>query len=111
MNALYRPILRTAAVRNVSLICRRPPSITPIARRPTFLSLKPAVIHARFVASSVTTRPGSQTIEHAATNVKEELGHSASDLAKAIAGANVTTDAVKDSSDQTFVSIEACQHN
>ena len=105
MNALYRPILRTAAIRNVPLLYRRPPPITPIARRTTFLGLKPAAVHARFVASSVSNRPASQTLEHAATNVKEELGHSATDLAKVIAGANVTTDAVKDSSDQSFVGV------
>ena len=47
-------------------------------------------------------RPGSQTLEHAATNVKEELGNSAADLAKVISGANVTTDSVSDT--ESFVS-------
>lgn len=50
-------------------------------------------------------RPGSQTLEHAATNVKEELGNSASDLAKVIAGANVTSTGIIDSSADTFVSL------
>jgi len=50
-------------------------------------------------------RPGSQTLEHAATNVKEELGNSASDLAKVIAGANVTTAGIVDSSADSFVSL------
>lgn len=40
----------------------------------------------RYVASSVSGRPGSQTFPHAALNVKEEAGNSAADLAKAIAG-------------------------
>ncbi|KDR73676.1 hypothetical protein GALMADRAFT_71965 [Galerina marginata CBS 339.88] len=102
MNALCRPILRSIAIRNVPRLHIRPP---PIARRPAFLGLTSTAIHARFVASSVTTRPGSQTLEHAATNVKEELGNSASDLAKAISGANVTTDAVTDSGAQSFLGI------
>jgi len=53
----------------------------------------------------VSGRPGSQTLEHAATNVKEELGNSASDLAKVIAGANVTQDAIADSSEDSFLGI------
>lgn len=58
----------------------------------------------RMVASQVSMRPGSQTLEHAATNVKEELGNSASDLAKTIAGANMTSDSVVDSGEASFVS-------
>ena len=49
-------------------------------------------------------RPASQTLEHAATNVKEELGNSAADLAKVISGANMTTDSVSDT--ESFVSAE-----
>jgi len=59
----------------------------------------------RFVASTVSFRPGSQSIEHAATNVKEELGNSAQDLAKVIAGANVAGDAISDSSADSFIGI------
>ena len=62
------------------------------------------ILHARPVASSVSGRPASQTLEHAATNVKEELGNSASDLAKVIAGANVTQDAIAPSGEASFVS-------
>lgn len=47
-------------------------------------------------------RPASQTLEHAAINVKEELGNSAADLAKVISGANMTTDSVSDT--ESFVS-------
>lgn len=57
------------------------------------------------VASSVSNRPGSQTLEHAATNIKEELGNSATDLAKGIAGANLTVDSVSDSSGDSFIGI------
>ncbi|KAJ2923222.1 hypothetical protein H1R20_g6399, partial [Candolleomyces eurysporus] len=59
----------------------------------------------RMVASQVSMRPGSQTLEHAATNVKEELGNSASDLAKTIAGANMTSDSVVDSAGASFIGI------
>lgn len=63
------------------------------------------LVQRRLVASSVTNRPGSQTLEHAATNVKEELGGTASDVAKIIAGANVTSDTVSDAKGtESFVS-------
>jgi len=61
-------------------------------------------IFLRSVASSVSGRPGSQTIQHAALNVKEELGNSASDLAKSIAGGNMTQDAVAPTN-RTFLGI------
>lgn len=59
------------------------------------------------VASSVTNKPASQTLGHAATNVKEELGDTAADVAKIIAGANVTTDAVSDTGTDSFLGITA----
>jgi hypothetical protein len=43
-------------------------------------------IIARTVASTVSNRPASQTFDHAALNIKEEAGNSASDIAKTIAG-------------------------
>jgi hypothetical protein len=61
-------------------------------------------LHVRSIASLVSGRPGSQTFDHAATNVKEELGNSAADLAKVIAGANVAQDAISNSSEDSFVS-------
>ncbi|TFK36366.1 hypothetical protein BDQ12DRAFT_633986 [Crucibulum laeve] len=90
MNTLFRPLLRTSAFRVPPLALRRS---QPIAR-PTVLNraiLNTTALHARTVASNVSMKPGSQTLEHAATNVKEELGNSATDLAKVIAGANVTS--------------------
>jgi hypothetical protein len=97
MNTFFRPLLRS--------------KLTPAIRRPQSIILRPrlvfTILHARYVASSVSGRPGSQTLEHAATNVKEELGNSASDLAKVIAGANVTEDTIADSSQASFVSNEA----
>ncbi|KAH9484434.1 Transmembrane protein 69 [Psilocybe cubensis] len=102
MNTLFRPLLRSVAVRNVPLAYRRPP---PIVRRPQFMGSTSILQQARLVASSVSGRPGSQSLEHAATNVKEELGNSAQDLAKMIAGANVTMDSVVDSSGASFIGI------
>lgn len=99
MNTLFRPILRTAALRSAPLAYRKPP---PIAR-PACLGVMSMLNQKRFVASTVSFRPGSQSIEHAATNVKEELGNSAQDLAKVIAGANVAGDAISDSSADSFV--------
>ncbi|KAF9014166.1 hypothetical protein BDQ17DRAFT_1386679 [Cyathus striatus] len=75
MNSLFRPILRPSAL-----------------RAPAFRSY-----------TSLAAR--SQTLEHAATNVKEELGNSASDLAKAIAGANVTQDSITNKGVQSFFGI------
>jgi hypothetical protein len=42
-------------------------------------------------------------LEHAALNIREEVGNSAADAAKVIAGGNVTIDSKPDSKDQTFV--------
>ena len=95
MNSLFRPILRSIVIRNTTLAIRPTP-------RPIRLGLTASFLQARNVASSVTTRPASQSLEHAATNVKEELGNSAADLAKVISGANVTTDSVSDT--ESFVS-------
>lgn len=56
----------------------------------------------RGVANSVSGRPGSQTAGHAAQNIREEVGQSAADLAKSIAGGNVFQDGVEPTQ-QTFV--------
>ncbi|KAK7694033.1 hypothetical protein QCA50_003609 [Cerrena zonata] len=58
----------------------------------------------RGVASQVSGRPGSQSFEHAATNIKEELGNSSADLARTIAGGNVFQDSVSPTQ-QTFLGI------
>lgn len=65
---------------------------------------QPGLNTARYVASQVTNRPGSQTPSHAATNIKEEAGNAASELAKHIAGANFPLDSVKPIN-QSFVSL------
>ncbi|KAJ7940140.1 hypothetical protein B0H13DRAFT_1936776 [Mycena leptocephala] len=84
MNTLVRPLRSTF-------------NRSPLAARHR-LSLRPAapLLHVRTEASSVGLKPGSQSLSHARQNIKEEAGNSASDLAKAIAGANVYS--VKDAS-------------
>ncbi|CAL1705664.1 unnamed protein product [Somion occarium] len=74
----------------------------------TFANTSPfhGQLFVRAVASQVSGRPGSQTFEHAATNIREELGSSSADLAKSIAGGNVFQDAVAtDPTRQTFLGI------
>jgi hypothetical protein len=77
-----------------SLLAARP----PVIQRPAPW----AMLAARGAASSVSGRPGSQTPSQAATNIKEEIGNSAADIAKTIAGANNTMDSVRPTTD-TFV--------
>ncbi|KAF9532886.1 hypothetical protein CPB83DRAFT_846547 [Crepidotus variabilis] len=104
MNSLFRPLLRSSALRATSIGIRHP---KPIARPIQYLPKSPiiAALQARGVASHVSGRPASQSLEHAATNVKEELGNSAADLAKVIAGANVAGDSVANSSENSFIGI------
>ncbi|KAJ7685700.1 hypothetical protein DFH06DRAFT_1159168 [Mycena polygramma] len=85
MNPLVRP-LRSAFNRS------------PLAARHR---LALPLLHVRTAANTVG--PGSQSFSHAKQNIKEEAGNSASDLAKAIAGANVYN--VKDASKPGFVGI------
>lgn len=61
------------------------------------------LLQARFAASSVSGRPGSQSLEHARINVKEEVGNSLADWARSIAGGVFTVDSVKPTKD-SFVS-------
>lgn len=88
-------------LRNAPLILRRPGStqriLNPLAGR------SPAKVHARFAASSVSGRPGSQSVEQATQNVKEEVGNSLTDWARSIAGGVFTVDIVKPKVD-SFVS-------
>ncbi|KAF7779000.1 hypothetical protein Agabi119p4_3345 [Agaricus bisporus var. burnettii] len=109
MNPLFRQSLRASAYRLPSALgrsaipaLRRP---MPIAR-PVKIITSPLMFQKRMVASSVSNKPASQSFEHAATNLKEELGGTASDVAKIIAGANVTQDAVtSDAGVQSFLGI------
>ncbi|SJL12200.1 uncharacterized protein ARMOST_15622 [Armillaria ostoyae] len=90
MNTLIR---RTVVPRLARHALSRP-SVSPL------LFLK-----SRTVASSVSNRPASQTFEHTATNIKEEAGNAASDVAKIIAGSNVTRQDVVTPNNSTFFGI------
>ena len=72
----FRPLSRLSALRRGPLALQRTDTLLKLSCNYKF----------REVASSVSGRPASQTIEHAVTNVKEEVGNSAADLAKSIAG-------------------------
>ena len=89
---LIRPFARSAFQHAPRFLPRRPPFLLP------------SLIQARTVASTVSNKPASQTLEHAAKNIKEEVGNSATDLAKVIAGANVKN--VNIASRESFVSQE-----
>ncbi|KAG5723433.1 hypothetical protein E4T56_gene14140, partial [Termitomyces sp. T112] len=97
MNSLFRPFLRTAIFRNSPLTLR------PQLARSVLLAT--TLHHKRTVASTVSNRPASQTLEHAATNIKEEVGNSASDLAKVIAGANIRDDPLVPEGSASFLNI------
>lgn len=92
MSALSRPL------RSVALA----PALRGL-RKPSNHPALP-LLHARFAASSVSGRPGSQTIQHARLNVKEEVGNSLTDWARSIAGGVFTVDSVKPTRD-SFVSV------
>lgn len=53
------------------------------------LSAPSQLLLRRTVANTTSNRPGSQSLNQAALNVKEETGNLASDAAKTIAGANM----------------------
>ena len=109
MNTLFSPFSRAATLRRASLAVRRPPQLqdpSRFAARST--SINVAQVHARFAASSVSGRPGSQSIEHARQNVKEEVGNSMTDWARSIAGGVFTVDSVKPSKD-SFVCVRWCE--
>ena len=74
-NLLFRRTLASAT---------RSPALSARLSRPTLLH----PLLTRSVANTVSHKPASQTFEHAKTNIKEEAQHTASDIAKAIAGGN-----------------------
>ena len=90
------PLLRTA-----SLTLRHPGHKERILSRVATSSS--TRVHTRFAASSVSGRPGSQSVEHATQNVKEEVGNSLTDWARSIAGGVFTVNTVKPKAD-SFVS-------
>ncbi|KAG1792206.1 uncharacterized protein HD556DRAFT_1432711 [Suillus plorans] len=112
MNTLFGTLSRTAALRRAPLALRRSSQFQTsfqFTARPAAVNL--AQVHARFAASSVAGRPGSQTIEHAKQNVKEEVGNSMTDWARSIAGGVFTVDSVKPSKDSFFGITTAVAHS
>lgn len=94
------PLLRSSLFRRIPQTLRRPLPLAPLATRPL-----PILLHRRGAANNVSGRPGSQSAGHAAQNVKEEVGNSAADWAKTIAGGHFAdTDTIKSDGDPTFVS-------
>ncbi|PCH36513.1 hypothetical protein WOLCODRAFT_140496 [Wolfiporia cocos MD-104 SS10] len=94
--AFSRP-LSTLHARSTRSTHRALPLLIMPRRTNTPMSLAPLLhnqLIVRGAASSVSNKPGSQTFRQAAQNIREEVGHSAGDLAKAIAGANWFQDAV-----------------
>ncbi|KAK7455116.1 hypothetical protein VKT23_010986 [Stygiomarasmius scandens] len=91
MSSILRPFSRQLTP--LALRASRGPIARPAMLTSSFLQ------HRRSVANTVTNKPASQSFDHAALNIKEEAGNSAADIAKVIAGANLTNDAVKTGKD------------
>ncbi|THH28397.1 hypothetical protein EUX98_g5795 [Antrodiella citrinella] len=103
------------SLRTTSLSVRQRPFSSASSLANPLLSAKPnpvsrlsplrAQLLFRGAASQVSGRPGSQSFDHAATNIKEEVGNSTADFAKSIAGGNVYDDAVTPTTKDTFLGI------
>jgi len=103
MNSILFPLARSGFLRRAPIVLRGPHTRLQPSSTTKILLQRPTLFQARFAASSVSNKPGSQTFEHAAQNVKEEVGNSAADWAKTIAAGNFTQDSVKTDTDPTFV--------
>ncbi|KAI0780399.1 hypothetical protein BD413DRAFT_1201 [Trametes elegans] len=90
-SSTFSPLARTSLLQSTALS----PSAPSLLRNQLIV---------RGAASQVSGRPGSQTVGHAAQNIREEVGQSAADLAKSIAGGNVFQDNVEPTQ-QTFLGI------
>ncbi|KAI0820236.1 hypothetical protein BC628DRAFT_1398767 [Trametes gibbosa] len=111
---MFTSSLRVPALRRTPFVFGRGLSTSSVATRTSFVrpSALPRIVTPfprnhliiRGAASSVSGRPGSQTVGHAAQNIREEVGGSAADLAKSIAGGNVFQDGVEPTQ-QTFLGI------
>ncbi|KAI0053965.1 hypothetical protein FA95DRAFT_1600478 [Auriscalpium vulgare] len=97
------PLLSARTVFRAPALQRAPYSRLVSPLRPQSRILH-ALQHNRGVASSVSGRPGSQTVGQAALNVREELGNSSTDWAKSIAAGNMPIDAIPDKR-ETFLGI------
>ncbi|KAG9020966.1 hypothetical protein FS842_006918, partial [Serendipita sp. 407] len=79
--SLARVRFQPVSTRQLSTLLHR-----PILAKPSKLITPSALLSIRQVASSVSNRPGSQSIPHAVQNIREEAGHAIEDMAQAIAG-------------------------
>ncbi|KAH9079284.1 hypothetical protein EDB83DRAFT_2503762 [Lactarius deliciosus] len=106
MNLLsnIRPVFKAAALRRCVPHSHLAPSTLVRLQPPHILKLANTFQQQRGEASKVSGRPASQTISQATVNVREEVGNSATDWAKVIAGANFTDDAIKANRD-TFLGV------
>ena len=108
----------SSAIRRTPITFRRhfphSPTLNLLLKPTSIARPSSTVLRSQFIvrgaASSVSGRPGSQTLGHAAQNIREEVGSSAADLAKSIAGGNLYVDNVEPTQ-QTFVciSISSCR--
>ncbi|KAF8844446.1 hypothetical protein BDN67DRAFT_894569 [Paxillus ammoniavirescens] len=103
MNSFLRPLSRSAPLRNAPLALRPPSRFQNAPRSIARLAgTNLPQVYVRFAASSVSGRPGSQTLDHAKLNVKEEVGNSLTDWARSIAGGVFTVDSVKPVKDSFY---------
>jgi hypothetical protein len=107
LNTLRSPLRTTAPTLLRRGLATTAPPLRFKQALPRLSPPTPMRLIARGAASSVSGRPGSQTLGHAAENIKEEVGNSTADLAKVIAGSNYTSDTVSPTS-TTFVRIHDC---
>jgi len=105
---LNRPLSTTTHAPSLSTLKFNRTLPTPVLPRPLACcppsTLLRGQLLVRGAASQVSGRPGSQTAAQAAQNIKEEVGNAGGDLAKAIAGGNVFSDAVTPTQ-RTFLGI------
>jgi len=95
---LFQRSFYAATARALQLQARSQPFGSPLAA----VSMLPL---RRTVATSVGSRPASQNLKHAALNIREEVGNSAADAARSIAGGNMATDYVPPEKQSSFVSL------
>ena len=98
---LFQRSFYTTTARALQLHTKAHRFVSPLAAVST---LQPR----RYVASSVGSRPASQNLKHAALNIREEVGNSAADAARSIAGGNLATDYVPPEKNSSFVSRQTC---
>jgi len=95
---LFQRSLYTATARSLRLQAK-PQRFGPPLAAVSMLQFR------RSVATSVGSRPASQNLKHAALNIREEVGNSAADAARSIAGGNLATDYVPPEKQSSFVSL------